>query len=253
MKIAVMVPSGTDRNFLHFSEQCVCSGFSFVSVIGTLESTSDTQQKINCLDEYKINREHLYFIPGYTPINDIFSCISGATQYAGEDSKSNLTLHYNLGPKDWFFINRHDLAVVSYKDGNFKELLKNKKDALLLAVDFSDVTAYYEIMNFMPQCAVSFLNGDAETVDFFMDYSNYLSGPIVINLRPQETVTLYRGKQYIYPISQTGHHEDEDLNTGSYRAAFIYSWLKNKDVRKAMRCGAKAAVKLPVHAGAMNT
>ncbi|MBN1799501.1 MAG: hypothetical protein JW822_13080 [Spirochaetales bacterium] len=253
MKIAVMVPIGTDRNYLHFSEQCVRSGFSFVSVIGTMKADTHIQQIIEHLDACNISRDHLYFIPGYTSLNDIFSCIPSEPQCTDEDDKSKLALHYNLGPKDWFFINRHDLAVVSYKDGNFKELLKNKKDALVLAVDFLDVTAYYEIMNFMPQCAVSFLDGDSETVGFFLDYSNYLPGPIVINSRSQGPVILYKGKHYTYPISQTEPHMDSDLYTDSYQAAFIYSWFKTKDVRKAMRSAAKAAVRLPVHAAVMNT
>jgi fructoselysine 6-kinase len=238
-------------NSLNFATQCVLSGCERVSVVGAVGNDGYARQITEHLDQYGIDREHLYMVPGKTASNKIYLDERGDRYFQEDSWDGGVYQTFRLDCKDWEFVNKQDVAAIPYGDPNFKELLKNRKDRLKIVVDFLDSTAYHEILAFLPLCWLSFLSGNTQTVDFFMDYASYLPEPFIITLGAKGSIALYKGKKY----EQKAFAIDKIVDTtgcgDAYQAAFACEWFGSMDLEKALLKGARAASRVLSYRGAV--
>jgi hypothetical protein len=215
-----------NKTAIDFAVQCVLHGYTEVSVMGVLQEGVYARKGIAALDVYGINRKHLRVLGA--KLNPLKS----GEYTAAHKRKLDIT--------DWQHLYRQDCIVVSYANPRFKELVQRKRQALKLAIDFFGATAYYEMLNFMRLCVVSFIYGNESAVEFFRDYSSYLGTPIVIATNAGRLTVLYKGQIFrLRPVGEEFGSESE-IDWTAFRAAFLCEWLKSKDIRKAMWQGAGA-------------
>jgi hypothetical protein len=220
---------------IDFAVQCVLQGFTDVSVLGEFRKDTEAGNGIENLDSFGIDRSQLRILPARAD-----SRKAGKFE-AAHKQKLDLT--------DWQHLSRRDYIVVSSSHPNFTELIRHKKLGFKPAIDFFNVPAYYDILNFMSVSVVSFIHGTESAVDFFKDYSAYLGMPILIAAHSGRITVLYKGQIYrMRPVSG-GFRGETVIDWTAFRAAFFCGWLKSKDIRKAMRQAAGAAFHAYTYAG----
>ncbi len=224
-----------NKTAVDFAVHCVIQGCTEVSVLGGLRDPEDAGRAFETLDSFGINRRHLRMFPA-----------DPNTRKAGLNAPF---YKKRLEPAVWRHLCRQDCIVVSYANPQFAGLIRRRHDTIRLAVDFYNAPAYYEVLNFMQACAVSFLSGDEGAIEFFSDYSSYLGAPIVIAARTGRITVLHKGQKFrVRPVTDDTDGRAE-VDRTAFRAAFLCEWLKSKDIRKAMWQAAGAAFHTYTSAG----
>lgn len=238
-----------------------CMGAS-ASVIAAVGDDADGKKYMASLTRRHIDASHVRALPGVTSNIDIRTTKEGERQYGSWNPGVLAT--YNLRPKDFAFMLKHDAAVLTVYDKTAhllsswqKAFSYSRKRKLLRVVDFGDLGQFDRSVSILEEnlsaidIAVFGLDKDRdETLVNELMRISISTGRVILVTLNRAGVAAFDGKKTygyvgreIVPVDTTGAGD-------SFLAAFLVSYLKDHDIQKALKNGAMLASRVIQKVGA---
>lgn len=227
-------------NSLNFATQCKLSGISNVSIIGAVGNDRHGVRIEQHLDNCEIPRSHLYRIDKATASNKIFINQQGDRYFKADSWNGGAFDVFRLSENDWQLLESSDIIAMPAGDPNLKELLKRRKDQLVI-IDFLDYFTLDFIEQMIDSIDITFISANEEMLASLNALAMKSGKMIVATLGSKGSVAFYDKLSHF----QDAIDFDEIIDTtgcgDAFQAAFAIEWYRSVDIKKALSKGAIAA------------
>ncbi len=155
-----------------------------------------------------------------------------------------------MSDEDIEVLKRSDIVFINYYCPNLADVLKLREtNSFKLAVDFDEVRNFDELEKIVPYIDFFFISGDEGILPVLKKWSEKYNGIFNATLAENGSVTFFSGKEYRVKAVPVAEIVDTTGCGDSYHAAFICSYVKDKDIISAMNEGSAVASKTLAHIG----
>ncbi len=229
-------------NSLNLAANCAKTGKADVYLMGNIGTDMYAEKIKEKADEYNINRDRLYEVDGATASNRLYHTMDG-DRYEKEGSWDNGVYgDYEISADDEKFMKQFDAVAAIAWSPNFKHIIEISKNSdFLLAVDFSDHAPSEEWREFIPAIDLFFISAKKEDLFTYQKWSVEYPAVFVATLGKDGSMAYKDGAEYFCEAEKVAEVVDTTGCGDSYQGAFIVDYLLHRDVKSAMKAGAKAA------------
>lgn len=227
-------------NSLNFAAQCKLSGINNVSIIGAVGNDKYGECIEQYLDHCRIQRTHLYRVDAATASNKMFINQQG-DRYFKEDSWNGGAFDvFRLSENDWRLLESSDIIAMPAGDPNLQELLKRRKDQLVV-IDFLDYFTLDFIEQMIDAVDITFISANDQMLDGLHALAMKSGKMIVATLGSKGSVAFYGNESFFQEAIEVDEIADTTGCGDAFQAAFTLEWHRSGHVKKALRKGAFAA------------
>jgi len=209
-----------------------------VSLMGAIGDDYIGQTAAKCIQAKKaIDMSCVHVIcGGKTATNKVYRDKTG-NRYFKEDSwDGGVYQDFKMSTVDLEKLKNADVVFINYYSPNFDDVLELKeKYGYQLAVDFDVVRNFLKLQKFIQKIDYVFFSGDEHTLLALEDWSQIYQGIFNATLAENGSVTFYKGKRFNCEAVLSPKIIDTTGCGDSYHAAFLASYLKDKNINIAMK------------------
>ncbi len=228
-------------NSLNFAVQCKLSGIEDVSIIGAVGDDPHGRLLEHHLEKCRIPREHLYRIKGQdTASNKIFIDEKGDRYFKSDSWNGGTFDAFRLSDIDWKLLEESDVIAMPGGDPNLKELLKRRKDQLII-VDFLDYLPLSFVEQNIEFIDIVFISAKEDMLDSLNSLAMRSKKMIVSTLGEKGSIAYCNGNSYFQGAIKADEIVDTTGCGDAFQAAFAIEWYSFGDIAKALKQGALAA------------
>lgn len=215
-----------------------------VSLMGAVGDDFVGQSAVRCIQAKKaIDMSCVHIIcGGKTATNKVYRDKTG-NRYFKEDSwNGGVYQTFKLSNVDLEKLKNTDVVFINYYSPSFGDVLELKeKYGYQLAVDFDVVRNFSKLQKFIGKIDYVFFSGDEDTLLALKDWSEIYHGIFNATLAENGSVTFYNGERFDCKAVSPKKIVDTTGCGDSYHAAFLASYLKDKNIDIAMKNASMAA------------
>jgi len=242
--LGLLKPGGIAFNFAYNLRGL---GIKSVSLISVLGNDRFSKKLFNLLKSIEINASHVQKLSGNSPKQNIFLG-KGERKFTGYEA--GVLKKWKLRKKDRDFIKKQDAIFVPLSDGMEHIFNDVKKiNGPIKAVDFSQD---YEFADFDKKESVITKNAKYFDVIFIggekkyekavqVLAKQYLRKVFILTLGKDGSIAYHEGIKILQPAYKIKKVVDTTGCGDAFQAAFLASWLENKNIKTALIKGAKRA------------
>ncbi len=222
-----------------------------VSLMGAIGDDEAGKKIIEVIKNSPIDRECVHVISGgKTASNRIYLTQEGDRYFKNDSWDGGVYQEFSLLDADRQKLKDTDLVYINYYSPNLKEILRLKESyGYQLAIDFDVVRDFEHIEEIIAHTDYIFFSGDKQTLDVMSQWSKKYPAIFNVTLGEKGSVTFYRGKARSIDAFPVKEVVDTTGCGDSYHAAFLASYLRDKDIMKAMILGSRIASATLQHIG----
>lgn len=212
------------------------------------------------MKEEGLNIENISVLPGATSKQRI-RLMGKEREFCG--FFSGVLLNYKLQEKEFAAIRNSAAVVTPLTDGLkhvFEQVMKTDCGTTIKAADFSrdaDIPGFSHgdimsmLLHYTQYLDIAFLGGDESMVETTISIAEANPDKIIIlTLGPKGSIAFHQGKTFKKPAIWIKNMIDTTGCGDAFRAGFIVTYLKNKNIQDALDFGSKIAAKTATHIGA---
>jgi fructoselysine 6-kinase len=242
-------PGGNSLNIAVHAKRLGAETVSIAGFIGT-DSFADMIEQL--LKAEHIDFSHLFRLPGSTASNKIYNTPEGERYSNSGDWDNGVKNAAVLSDATWNFVLSHDIIAVPYWDANLDETIKRRTRKNLVIVDFMHFDDFNIIRNHLQFIDIACMSPKIEHLPDVQRLAIDSKILFIAMLGAEGSKVFFEGKQYFQPALPVPKVIDTTGCGDSYQAGFLHSYFKDRDIPKAMLCGATTALKVLAHYGAVS-
>lgn len=236
-------------NSVNFATQCMKSGAEKASLIGAVGTDTYGKAIIDYIDKRGIDRSHVIIKNGKTASNRILINENGDRFFPQDAWNGGVYQDFILSEEDWIFVLSHDIIAIPANNINYHETLKRVTPSNLLACDFLDMRDFDLMNETIPLMQLAFISGDDEVCTRMHSVSKKCTTLITVTLGADGSRSFLKGMEYFIKAVEVKNITDTTGCGDAYQAAFSVSYLKERNIEKAMQSGSIAAAEILTHMG----
>ena len=187
---------------------------------------------------------------GETAWNMTYLTPEGDRYYKEDSWHGGVLDKYKLSKADLKSLSFADCVFVTYTAVCFEEILELKKEyGFKLAVDFDVERDWEKLETYCPFVDFYMISGSEELLPVFEEWSKKYPGLFNMTLAEKGSVTYANGQEYRVEAAKPDEIVDSTGCGDSYHAAFVCSYLVDKDIMKAMKQASELAALTLEHYG----
>lgn len=240
-------PGGEALNFCGNCCQDLDLDVYFMGAIGEDEYG---QAILDKLKDYPIGRDYLKIEKGITANHKIWHTKEGDRYFKEGSWTDGVYGDYSLGEAEKAFLLKADVVHTSVNAPVLPRILKLKEQgAFFLAVDFNERREFESWERFMGKVDAFFISGSEDIMEKLMEWSRRFDTIFIATLAEKGSVAFWKGERYECAAEPVEKVVDTTGAGDSYQAGFLSSYIKNRDLKKAMEAGSRQAAQNISHLG----
>jgi fructoselysine 6-kinase len=242
---------------LNFAVEARRSGAEVVSLVSRVGDDYGAQV-LERLRREGVDASHVAIRPGATATQDISITASGERVFPPGGYRSGVLRGHLLAESDLQFVQAHSI-LASALFRQIEPLFRQVMEALPFdgwrVADFLDLSDYGRDIRIVEQLSerltIAFVSGDRETAERLRPVSRAVRCLIVVTLGAQGSVALVDGELVHQPSLKVANVVDSTGCGDAFQAAFTVSYWRERNVLRALQCGAERASRVIQHYGAI--
>jgi fructoselysine 6-kinase len=236
-------------NSLNFATQCRRSGVEHVALVGGVGTDENGTIVLDHLREEGVDVSHVHRQEGATATNKLYITEEGERFEKPGSWNGGVYETFRLSDDDWDFVNRHDVVAMPCLDPSFAQALERVNSGCRFVVDVMHTRGFDTVAVNADRIDIAFFADDREIVPHLEQVARESGVLTVLTMGAGGSLALLDGESHFQPALPVERVVDTTGCGDAYQAAFTVSWLKDRDVQRAMRAGAEAASLVLAHFG----
>jgi sugar/nucleoside kinase (ribokinase family) len=236
-------------NSLNFATQCRRSGVEHVSLVGGVGTDDYGTVVLDHLRGARIDVSHVHRLDGATATNKLYVTRDGERFQVPDSWRGGVYETFRLSDDDWDFVNQHDVVATTSIDPSFAQALERVDGDCRFVVDFMHTRDFEAVAANADRMDIAFFADDREIVARLARIARGSGILIVLTMGAEGSLALLDGESYSQPALPVKRVVDTTGCGDAYQAAFTVSWLRDRDLQRAMAAGAEAASLVLAHFG----
>lgn len=213
-----------------------------ISLVSRIGDDLEGEKILNILTSKKMDTTHTKKVKGQTAIQNILIKENGEKEFKGY--KANVLLEFSLSKKDLDFISERDAVFVPLNDGMEKVFLQiySLEKPKFKIVDFSKDSQFGDftkddnpITKYSDKFDLVFVGGSRDEVKLLRNLSRQNPTKIyVLTLGSQGSIAFMGNVEYKQEPFKVKKVVDTTGCGDAFEAGFVSSYLKYKDIEKAL-------------------
>jgi sugar/nucleoside kinase (ribokinase family) len=218
-------------------------------LLGPVGEDIHAERIVQFIENANLDASHVHRVPGRTASNINSLGPDGDKRQEMEIWDGGVCDAFTLSADDWAFVDDHEAVIAMWHGRSGRELLERPRRSGFRAMDFFEERSPDAIMGAMASLDLGFANGSRELADELKARGAGDRVPIVVTLGKEGSMALCDGEVFLQEAVPVGRVVDSVGCGDAYMGAFIVSWLRDRDIRTAMRNGAEAGAECAMRLG----
>lgn len=204
------------------------------------------------LDDSYLDTSHTKMLEGISAQNRLLNDETG--ERFGEEGAwiNGVYGEFRINEETWRFLKTFDLWSTHANCADFDRCLQEKTDRQFLAVDFLHLEAPELIEKALPKTDLLYFGGRKELAGALKEYSKLSESPLILTQGKEGAFAYWRGTEYYQEALPVDKVIDTTGCGDAFQAACTASFIKDRDIKKALLAGAEAGRKTLKHCGALD-
>jgi len=211
-----------------------------VAVLGAVGDDAMGEKVMAFLKASGIDHERARAVPGVTAHNHFYASNDGHL-FRENGWDGGVFATFALSEEDWDYASGFDLIAMPYYSPCYREASRRLGEAKIIVADFLDKAAPEPIIDELPRIDLAFASGTRALADALEERAEETGVPVIITLGAEGSMALVRGERFFQEALPVERKVDSIGCGDSFQAAFVSSWYREGDPRKALRAGAESA------------
>jgi fructoselysine 6-kinase len=234
-----ILPGG---NALNLAVSCKKAGAENIYLIGNIGKDKYGEIIKKAIDKYGIDRSMLYEIEGQTANNTIYIDENGDRYFKENSWVNGVWTDYRVSGADKEFMRKTDAVATTLYEPEFKSIIEaGRKSPFLLSVDFHDEKINPVWEEYFGAIDLFFISGKNKELNKLKEWSMRFETVFVATLGECGSIAYKNGTEFFCEAVKVENVVDTTGCGDSYQGAFIVQYLKNKNIKNAMRKGSESA------------
>jgi fructoselysine 6-kinase len=229
-------------NFQAFSHETV--------MIGAVGNDPEGQKILNLLNGRGVDTSHLQVMEGATASNQLYVDESGERFGIEGAWRDGVYGEHHLDSDDWNYLKTFDVWSTHANTPDYQEILKRKTKDQFLVVDFLALEFYDLLEMSLGILDIAYIGGTKEMFKPLADLAKKKNALIVLTLGAEGSIA-FSGSEVCRQQALPTHKVVDTTGCGdAFQAAFTSSFIKDRDISKALYNGAVSGRETAAHYGA---
>lgn len=222
-----------------------------ISLLGAIGDDECGREILKSIQNKKIDQSCIHVVAGgTTACNRTYLTEQGDRYYKEDSWNGGVYNTFRLTDKDREKLKEADIVFLNFECTNFDEVLELKKKlGFQLAVDFDVARDLEKLESIAADVDFFFISGEEGLLPVFRDWSLKYDGIFNVTLAEKGSVSFQKGQEYRTLAVPVEEIIDTTGCGDSYHSAFICSYVKERDILKAMEEGSRTASETLTHLG----